>query len=881
MATGRRQEFELAEELEFHRQMKAQELRERGVSEAEVAAATQRVLGNDLAARQRARDVWVWPWLQDITQDVRFGVRVLIKERRFAVAAILTLALGIAVNNAVFTIINAALLRDLPFERPERLVTIRTVDPRGGFAGISYPNFLDFQSQVSTVETLAGYTGGSVNLSDDIAAERLSGSYVTANLFRTLRSAPILGRDFAEEDDRPGAPAVAIISYGVWQSRYGGTSQVLGRAVRVNGVPSTIIGVMPEGFGFPFAVEIWQPLEMLSGLHKSPRSASTIEVVGRLKDSSFKEQAGSEIRTIAARISQEHPDTSKELNVLFATLWEFQSQGARQFLFTLLGAVSVVLLIACANVANLLLARAAHRGREIAVRSAMGASRWRIVRQLLIECTLIAVAAGAIGLYLSFFAANVMATAFDAVELSAPDKANRPYWVKLTMDNAAWMFLAGVCLFASLAAGLVPALQLSRTNVNDVLKEGGRTGSGTPRARLWTSGFTIAQIALALILLTSAGLFIRNFVSLYTKDLVIDTGNIVTMRMALPQEKYGTLEQKRRFYRTLDERLTGMPVFTATTIGSDIPLQPLGFGARALTIGGREPVAGEKPEQITYVDVGARYFETLGLRLTRGRALQPDDSLAGREGALVNERFVSKFFPDVDPLGQRIQMTPGILTAGTTVPWLTIVGVVPTLPNFFPGRMADPVVYAPLDAEVAPQRTVSVIVRAPSKAIAASSLRAEVRGLDPDLPLFAIQTMDEAVARARWPVRVVGSWFLALAIIAMTLASVGLYAITAHGVAERSQEIGVRMALGAESRQVVWLFIRRTLIQLALGLAFGLAGTLALNGMLRNIVREVDPRDPATLAVVSVILAAIAIGASILPARRAARVDPVEALRAD
>jgi putative ABC transport system permease protein len=719
-----------------------------------------------------------------------------------------------------------------------------------------------------------------VNLSDDSPAERLSGNFITPNLFRTLRTAPILGRDFTEDDNRPGAPGVAIIGFALWQSRYGGQSSVLGHAVRANGVPVTIIGVMPENFGYPLAAEFWQPLEMLPRLHQMPRGDAAIGTVGRLKDGSSIEQAQAEVLTIGARIAQAHADTSKDLKVSLVGLQNGQAEGGARFLYTLLGAVGLVLLIACANVANLLLARSAQRSREIAVRAAMGASRWRIVRQLLIECALIAIVAGVLGLYLSYFGSNIMAAAFDAREIGAPDKAHRPYWVDLSANSLTWMFLIGLCLFSTVAAGLLPALQVSRTNVNDVLKEGGRTGSAAPRSRRLTSVFTIAQIALALIMLTSAALFVRNFMSLYMKDLVIDTHDVVTLRVALPQEKYGSVDQKRAFYRQLDDRLTGMSTWSASTIGSDIPLQPLGFGTRGLLIDGRESPPDEKPPQITYVDVGARYFETIGLPITRGRDLRADDSLTGREGAIVNQRFAEKFFPGADPIGQRIQMNSAN-EPNAGLPWLTIVGVVPTLPNFFPDHMADPVVYAPLDADVNPSRAVSIIVRGPSKALAATSLRDEVRALDADLPVYAIQTLDEAVARSRWPVRVIGSWFLALALIAITLAAVGLYAMTAHGVSQRAQEIGVRMAMGAQAGQVVWLFVRRTIVHVVIGLATGLAGALAMSGLLRNIAREVNPRDPLSLVVVSVIVAVSALAACFLPARRAAMVDPVVALRAD
>ena len=613
---------------------------------------------------------------------------------------------------------------------------------------------------------------------------------------------------------------------------------------------------------------------------KGHRRSTALNVVARLKDGATLAQARAEIETVAARIAQQHPDTSKDLKVAVFNLKEGAARGAAPFLMTLFGAVAVVLLISCANVANLLLARSAQRAREIAVRAAMGASRWRIVRQLLIECFLIAVVASAVGLYLSFYGAEAMSSAFNVVEIAAPDRENRPYWVDLSMDAAAWTFLSGVCLFASIAAGLVPALHLSRTNVNEVLKESGRTGAGTVRARKWASGLMVAQLALAVILLTAAGMFTRGFFSLYYKDLVIPTSDLVTMRVSLPRQKYATADAQRRFVLQLDERLTATPAFAASTIGSDIPLQPLVMGGRDLTIPGRARVEGEAPPSVTYVNVGDRYFETIGLSIARGRALTADDSLAGREGAVVNERFAAMYFPDGNALGQRVQLTAR--TPGSTPgPPLTVVGIVPTLPNFMARFANDATIYVPITAEPALARTLSILVRGPSKAAVAAALREQVRAIDADLPVFAIQTMDEAVARSRWSVRIIGSWFLTLAGIALVLAAVGLYAITAHGVTQRTQEIGVRMALGASASQVVWLFVRRSAWHIAAGLAVGLIGAVAVAGALRSLVRDVEPRDPMTFLVVAALLIAVALTASIWPARKAARVDPMHALRAD
>jgi putative ABC transport system permease protein len=887
IATGRRQEFELVEELEFHRQMKAQELRDRGVSEAEVAAATQRLLGNDLAARQRARDVWVWPWLQDITQDVRFGLRMLAKDRRFTLAAVLALGLGIGVNNAVFTIVNTMLFRELPFPESSRLVVPQFVDPRG-IGPVSYADFLDWSSSAKSFEGLSAHSGGTMSLSSEgQSAERMRGTYISSNAFRLLRAKPILGREFIAEDDRPGAPAVTILGYDVWQSRYGGDSSIIGRGVRVNGLPYTIIGVMPPGFAFPMTTQMWQPLTSMPNLSAAKRGARNLNVFGRLAPGVELIAARAELETIAAQIARDHSDTNKDLRLRLTTMKD-SGGGAGQAngtLGALIGAVAFVLLIACANVASLLLARSSHRSREMAIRASLGATRWRIVRQLLIECGLIAILASALGLWLSIYGAREMATAFNVYDMGAPGGTVKPYWVDVSINGATWMFLGGACLFASLAIGIVPSWHLSKTNVNDVLKDGGRTGSATVRARRMTGGLLIVEMALTVILLTGAGLLTRAFFNLYLTDLGMDTRGVVTMRIVLPLQKYPTREQQRQFADHLDERLATLPVFSAAALGSDIPLYPLDFFAsRSLSIEGQPVTPGQQLPEASYVTVGPRYFETLGLTLLRGRALGEADGLPGREGAIVNQRFAARFFPDGEALGRRIQLTSPTIAAADA-PWITIVGVSPSLPNFFGERRVESVVYVPMHAERGPQRAVSIIVRAAEgdagKQAAVAALREQVSALDPDLPVFGIQTLDEAVAMARNSNRIIGSWFITIALIALVLATVGIYALTAHSVAQRANEIGIRMALGAQALQVVWLFIRRTLIQLTIGLALGLAGALAIGKLLASFLRDTDPRDPITLASVAAILVVVALTASGWPARRAARVDPVEALRAD
>jgi predicted permease len=879
---GRQREADLADEMAFHREMKQRELRERGVAEVDIETVTRRALGNDLLARQRSRDVWMWPWLQDLSQDLRFGLRMLVKERKFAAAAILTLGLGIAATNTVFTIVNATLFRDLPFEDADRLITIRTQDRRGFPTGVSYPDFLDWRQQITVFEEFCAQLSRSVSLSDQAQpADRLTGSYLSYPAFGALRVKPLLGRDFRAEDDREGATAVTILSHNLWRTRYASDAGIVGRSVRVNEQPAIVIGVMPEGFGYPLVTDLWMPMSMVPNLRNSPRTSAEFGILGRLKPSADIGQARSEIDTIAARIARDHPELERDRKFSVVTAKEgYLATGAGALLLTLLGGAAIVLLIACANVANLLLARSWRRSREIAIRLAVGASRWRVVRQLLIECSLIAGGGAVVGASLSIFGIRAVSRAFAVIEITAPDRPRRPFWFDPSMDGVAWMVFGLACLVASIGAGLIPALQLSKTDVNEVLKEGGRTSLVTTRSRRWATGLVVGQLAVAFALVTVGALFARAFVDLYYTDLIVDTRDVIMMRLTLSEQQYGTNDQRLQFFRQLDDRLIGTSTFSASTLSSDSPLYPLLAARRTVTIDGRASVKGELPASAVYITPGPRYFDAVKLLPVRGRTLSADDGLAGREGALVNERFVSMFFPGIDPLGKRIQLTPAP-PERTQAPWLTIVGVVPTLPDFLPSLPPDPVVYVPLLTEAITPMSVSVIVRSSSKDTAVSALREQVRALDPDLPVFAIQTLDEAVALNRMGARMVGSWFQTLAIIALVLATVGVYALTAHGVSQRVHEIGVRMALGARRQQVVWLFLRRTLIQLLLGFVFGMTGGLSIGTVVAAFLANANPRDPFTLTLVSVVLAVVTLAAGAWPARQATRVDPLIALKSE
>jgi putative ABC transport system permease protein len=823
-----------------------------------------------------------------LLHDIRLAVRLLARDRGFTMAAVLALGLAIGLNISVFAIINAAFLRDVPLEEPDRLVAIQFRDSRaaqpgrdirgpvqsgGQIVAVSYADLRDWREQISSFEGLAANMPGTMILSDDGApAERFRGSYLTADTFRVLRVQPILGRDFVAADEEPGAPGVLMLGFSVWQSRFGGEPAVVGRSVRVNDVPATIIGVMPEGFNYPAVDRMWQAIASSPNFVKATRSTRNLSVVGRLAPGVDLPRARAELDAVVARLTETDPDAYRNLAIFARPLRELYPTPPVQMIATMMGAVAFVLLIAYANLASLLLARSIRRAKEIAIRLALGSSRMRVVRQFLVECLLIALAGGVLGFGLSLYGVQEIAVAFEPIEAGMRLGSNRPFWVDVSPNALLYGFVGLVSIVSALAFGLLPAWQMSRTALNETLKEEGRSGGGSVRGRRWASALLIAELALALVLLTGAGLLWRDFIDRYRQDTVIDASGVVTMRLALPVQKYSTPADRKRFLEQLNQRLSAMTVFSAVTMASHVPME---FGAPTgeLFIEGASTAPDEKPPLVSYLLTGARYFDTLKLPIVRGRAIEPSDARPGQEGAVVDERFASRFFPGEDPIGRRIRL-------GAAGVWYTIVGVAHTVPQFGPAPELRPIVYAPLEAEPTPDGRAAIIVKGPLGPVS-DALREEVRAMDAALPLFAIETLDATRARGRLPARLMSMWFGALAVVALVLAAVGVFAITAHGVAQRTEEIGIRMALGADARAVVGMFMRRAMIQLAIAVGLGLVGALAVGTLIRSLLQGVGPRDPITLIVVTAVLGAVTLLATFLPARRAARVDPAIALRAE
>ena len=809
--------------------------------------------------------------MQSILQDLRFALRRLVKDRWFTLAAIAALALGIGANSAVFTIVNAVLLRGLPFDRPDRIMWIDTKDARGRQFAVSVDDFEDWRRASRTFSGMALVQNGNMTISaDDRVPVNYPGGSISANAFDLIEVKAALGRGFVPEDDLPGAPPVALISGGIWKSRYASDPAVIGKTVRMNALPVTIVGVMPDGFKWPFGNEVWTPMSQLPAAFRNRgRQARLYVAYGRLADGISLDQSRSEFTSISTQLAQQYQDTNKDISAVVTPFSDrIIGREVKTIFWSLMGAVAFVLLIACSNVANLLLARAAHRTREIAVRVSLGATRWRVVRQLLVESVLLACISGVVGLGI----AVLLIRWFDGETRDV----GVPYWMTFNMDVTVFAFFTAVCVVTGIVFGLAPALHISKTNVNEVLKEGGRSGSGGLRARRWAAALIVTELALTLVLLAGAGFMMRSFLNLYRMDAGIETSNLLTMGFILPNRKYTNPQMRLDFVRRVEERMNAIGGVVGAATTTSLPLS--GGASRLLVIDGKPAPPGDKPQTVTMLSVGPRYFDALGVRLVRGRPLDANDGTPGRETAVVNERLASMYFGNADPLGQRIRLTDD--TPGAPkYEWATIVGLAPNVRQRGAQGEPDPVVYIPHLQNPGVTAGLLIVRGRSDPGQLTPLLRKEMVALDPDLPLNNIHTMDENLAQQRWFVRVFGTMFSVFAGIAIVLAAVGLFAVTAYSVTQRTQEIGVRMALGAHATQVSWLILRRGLIQLSIGLTFGLAGAFAVGRLLKSFLFQTGSADPVTLVSITLLLVGVAITACLWPAWQATRLDPVTALR--
>jgi predicted permease len=854
------------EELQSHVAMLTEDNLRRGMTPAEARRAALIRVGGAASLRERHREARGLPAFDALLHDLRFASRLLIKDRWFTAAVVVALALGIGVNTTVFTVINSWNLRDLPVAESRRLMHLGTRDAQGRLRGVSYLDFLDWRAGLRAFSGLAAYAEASMNLGvEGHPAHHLAGCFMSANAFSVLRERPIVGRDFQPEDDRPGAAPVVIIAHGVWVERFAAATSAIGRTIRVNGAPATVVGVMPPDFMFPSRAEIWQPIAQMQGLAAQPRDARALNVFGRLADGVTLAEARAQLSVVGTALAAQFPATNQGVQGGVTRFTERSIDGPALILMV---AVGFVLLIACANAANLLLARAASRAPEISLRRALGASRPRIVRQLFVESLLLAILAGVFGLLLAWPLTRAL-----AVETA---DFGLPYWMRITFDGRVFGFVAAICVATAVVFGLAPAWKLSRAATAERLRDAARTTSEGPRSRRWMSGLLVGEIALSVMLLASAGLLIRSARALYATDQVIDVSNVVTARLSLPPEQYGTPQERIAFYEQLELRLASIPSMSSAAIGTALPF----FGAtgRDVALDSDLDPAPTGRRSAQTLAIGSRYFETLALSLQRGRPFDARDGLPGQETVIVNERFVTAYFPEHDAIGRRIRLIESG-SARIPSPPLTIVGIAPNV-RHAPATDVRPVVYLPWRAR--PAATMQVMMRSRGNTAAPVSLvREEVRALDADVPLYNISTLERLSQQSRWIPRAVSSLLGLFAAIATLLSAMGLYAVTTYSISRRTSEIGIRMALGAQRPQVVWLFLRGTLVHVGLGLAIGVAGAVAMGQVLRGALVQTNPMDPFTFANVVLLLAVVAVVACLAPTWRASALDPAVALRRD
>ena len=864
-----RLDHELVDELRIHLEMEVEANLARGMTPEEARRTARIRVGNPQSLREQHRAIRALPFIDAFLQDLRFAGRLIAKDRWFSAAAIGAIALGIGVNAAGFSLVNSVFLKGLPFEESDRLHVLTWQTRVGRRANVSYPELLQWRTRSTSFDDIAATWPVTVNISDDrTLSEEARAAWITANTFGLLRRQPMLGRDFEATDERPGAAAAVIIGERIWRSRYGGDPGVLGKSMRVDAVPATIVGVMPADMKFPENTGIWLPFN--ASMAQKGRVLATI---ARLKPGRTRDSAQAEMNVIGRQQALESPAAAKDLTgaIRVETFTERSVGGsARPMFYTVMGAGVFVLLIACANVANLLLSRSAHRAREIAMRTALGASRGRIVRQLLTESLVISVIGGGIGLLLATAGVQLFDAAMPPV---------MPFWIVFKTDYTVFAYVASICGVTALLFGLAPALHVSKSNAHDVLKEGGRGVTGSRRLRWFTSSLVVAELALTIVLLAGAGLMIRSFVTLYSIDLGIDSDRLLTMRLQLPDSKYHSPESRRDFFDRLQPRLAAVPGVDGAALTNGVP--PNDGGERFLEVD--QPVPGLQPVMVGTVAISPAFFDVVGVSLLRGRGFAPADGAPGAEAVIINDRLAQQFYPGQDPLGRRLRFTErGFSRGQSTDIWRTIVGISPSIKHGSPeDRYANAVVYIPYRQESVP--AVSLLQR--STQPAASGMEAAqraVQAIDRDLPVLPIQTATEIVAETQWWYRVWGGVFGAVAVVALLLSSFGLYAVIAYTVTQRQQEIGVRMAIGARPRQVCWLVLKRGLAQLAVALPLGLFAALVLVRVVwARGVGPIAATDPLTFAAITSFLVVVALAACIVPARRATTVDPIAVLRAD
>ncbi|HSF23613.1 MAG TPA: ABC transporter permease, partial [Blastocatellia bacterium] len=800
-------------------------------------------------------------------QDLLYAFRVLYKNRGFTAVAVLALALGIGANTAIFSVVNSVLFRPLPYRDPQRLVMLwADYQQRGGpeREWLSPADFRDYRDQTASFEHVVALLGWGPTLTGQGEPEDLQGAAVSHDTFSMLGVAPMLGRSFSAGEDAAGAERVILLSHRLWQRRFDSDPAIIGKSLTLAGESHTVIGVMPRGLTFPILsdTEVWRPIiPALATLRGCDRGCVILRMMAKLKPGVALDQARAETDAIAARAAEQHPESNKGVGSTVVPLHEQLVGDVRPAMLVLLGAVALVLLIACANVANLLLARAAAREKEVAIRAALGATRARLIRLQLTESLLLAIVGGAVGLLLAFWMVDVLVS-------FAP--TGTPRLEEIAIDRSVLVFTFGVAVVTGLIFGLAPALVSSKTDLTHALKEGGRDARAGARGNRVRSGLVVSEVALALMLLVGAGLLIKSFVNLQRVDPGFDPKNVLRVDLQVPRTRYPDRLHTAAFYKQLMDRVAGLPGVQTAGAVSSLPLSGGGTDSTFAIEGRPGPEPGQ-PQAAWYAKVTPGYFRTMGIRFLQGRDFTEADTAEATKVAIISETMARRYFSGGDPVGKR-------LVFGEGQDKREIVGVVADVKHFGLNVDARPTMYF-AQAQYA-ERGMSLLVRTPGDPMSlAGAIRSEVWTLDRDLAVSSVMPMEELVATSLAEPRFVLLLLGLFAAVAMALSAIGVYGVMAYTVTQRSHEIGVRMALGAQMRDVLTLVVGQGMALVGGGVALGLIAAFGLTRVMESLLFGVSATDFTTFAATSVVLALVALGACFVPARRATKVDPMIALR--
>jgi predicted permease len=798
-----------------------------------------------------------------MAHDLRFALRMILSHRWFSAAVVATLALGIGLNTMVFTLVNAVLYKPVPVPGGSRLVSIgsRSLKQSEGVFQVSYPDFRDFRALSKSFTGLEASSNEEGVLSETgIPPQAYRMARASSGLFEMLHIPPVLGRGFIPGDDKAGAAPVLILGYGIWKDRYSSSPDVVGRHVRVNEKPATIIGVMPQGFKFPSTIDMWMPLVPTLELEK--RDNRPLQLFAMLKPESGIAQANADVDGIAHRLAVQYPDTNKDIGARVLSFHDRYNGGNIRMMFLLmLAAVGFVLLIACANVANMMLSRALARQREMSIRTALGASRWRVVRQLLIESVLLSTFGGVLGLSLAVAGVHW----FDL----STQNVGKPYWIEFTMNYQVFGYFSVLCILTGLLFGTIPALRSSRVDLNEVLKEGARS-AGKRRGGALASVLVVLQFALTLVLLTGSGVFVHTLLNNLSANPFVPVDQLMTAHIDFPEDRYKDTDARQRFYDQLLPRLHAIPGVTRVSFGSALP--GLGADTRPYEIEHAQLVndPANRPT-VAFVVAAPGYLDAINLPILQGRDFNQIDGTANHKSAILTRACAQYLWPNQDAIGKRFRFYDDKNKPGD---WITVVGLSADISQQLVEKDPRPLLYLPFRQEG--WNGMALLVQ--SSGNPTTAVRAAIQGLDQELPLRDVYMMKEAIEHDQWFIHLFGKLFSGFALIALLIAAVGIYAVIAQATTSRTQEIGVRMALGANARNIVVLIMRRGLGQIIAGLALGLAAAFPGARLIGSLIGA-SPSDPAVFLVVSLLLTAVGLFACWLPARRASALDPVKAIR--